>query len=180
MDCSFRVVSTHSRCTIGGMAGNNSCGAKSIRYGLMADNVIAIDAILADGARCQFGPDWPADATGPDGIAQLARRLKAIGVKEATEMAARFPRQLRRVGGYNIDALTPAAAASGRGESARLLVGSEGTLAFSPRLRLSCSRSSRARSSRASVNFRPFAPRWRRPRTSSPSVPERWSSSTAR
>src|SRR6202011_3719468 len=49
--------STHARCTIGGMAGNNSCGAKSIRYGLMADNVMAIDAILADGARCQFGPD---------------------------------------------------------------------------------------------------------------------------
>lgn len=58
--------STHSRATIGGMAGNNSCGAKSIRYGLMADNVIAIDAILADGARCQFGPDWPAEAAGPD------------------------------------------------------------------------------------------------------------------
>jgi FAD/FMN-containing dehydrogenase/Fe-S oxidoreductase len=128
--------STHSRCTIGGMAGNNSCGAKSIRYGLMADNVIAIDAILANGARCQFGPDWPADTTGPDGIAQLARRLKAIGVKEAAEIAARFPRQLRRVGGYNIDALTPAAAASGRANPARLLVGSEGTLAFSAALRL--------------------------------------------
>ncbi len=41
--------STHARCTIGGMAGNNSCGSKSIRYGLMADNVPAIDAILADG-----------------------------------------------------------------------------------------------------------------------------------
>ena len=62
--------STHSRCTIGGMAGNNSCGAKSIRYGLMADNVTAIDAILADGARCRFGPDWPAEAAGPDGIAE--------------------------------------------------------------------------------------------------------------
>ncbi|MEO9191330.1 MAG: FAD-binding oxidoreductase, partial [Acetobacteraceae bacterium] len=41
--------STHARATIGGMAGNNSCGSKSIRYGLMADNVRAIDAILADG-----------------------------------------------------------------------------------------------------------------------------------
>src|SRR6476661_772143 len=47
--------STHARCTIGGMAGNNSCGSKSIRYGLMADNVRAIDAILADGARHRFG-----------------------------------------------------------------------------------------------------------------------------
>jgi FAD/FMN-containing dehydrogenase len=49
--------STHARCTIGGMAANNSCGGKSIRYGLMADNVASIDAILADGARFRFGPD---------------------------------------------------------------------------------------------------------------------------
>ena len=48
--------STMARCTIGGMAGNNSCGSKSIRYGLMADNVLAIDALLADGARFRFGP----------------------------------------------------------------------------------------------------------------------------
>src|SRR3984957_14178831 len=47
--------STHARCTIGGMAGNNSCGPKSIRYGLMADNVRAIDAILADGTQHKFG-----------------------------------------------------------------------------------------------------------------------------
>ena len=47
--------STHSRCTIGGMAGNNSCGSKSIRYGLMADNVNAITAILADGTQHRFG-----------------------------------------------------------------------------------------------------------------------------
>ena len=52
--------STHARCTIGGMAANNSCGSKSIRYGLMADNVAAIDAILAGGARfasVPIGPD---------------------------------------------------------------------------------------------------------------------------
>ena len=47
--------STHARCTIGGMAGNNSCGGKSIRYGLMADNVLSIDALLADGSRFRFG-----------------------------------------------------------------------------------------------------------------------------
>ncbi|HEY0419203.1 MAG TPA: FAD-binding oxidoreductase, partial [Acetobacteraceae bacterium] len=47
--------STHARCSIGGMAGNNSCGSKSIRYGLMADNVRAIDAILADGTQHKFG-----------------------------------------------------------------------------------------------------------------------------
>ena len=129
--------STHARCTIGGMAGNNSCGSKSIRYGLMADNVRAIDAILADGTRHRFGvlPD-NLGADVPAGIADLIQRLRALGAAEAEEIAARFPTQLRRVGGYNIDALTPAARAAGRDNLARLLVGSEGTLAFSAALEL--------------------------------------------
>jgi FAD/FMN-containing dehydrogenase/Fe-S oxidoreductase len=129
--------STHARCTIGGMAGNNSCGSKSIRYGLMADNVTAIDAILADGSRHRFAA--LADNAGeaiPAGIAELIQRLRALGAAEAEEIAARFPRQLRRVGGYNIDALTPAASAAGRDNLARLLVGSEGTLAFSAAIEL--------------------------------------------
>jgi len=132
--------STHARCTIGGMAGNNSCGSKSIRYGLMADNVTAIDAILADGTRRRF--DFVADNLGPDGpprIADLVSRLRALGAAEAEEIAARFPTVLRRVGGYNIDALTPAARASGRDNLARLLVGSEGTLAFSAAIELALS-----------------------------------------
>lgn len=129
--------STWARCTIGGMAGNNSCGSKSIRYGLMADNVRAIDAILADGTRFNFGA-LP-DNLGPDvpgQVAELISRLRAIGAREAEEIAARFPAQLRRVGGYNLDALTPNARAKGRGSLARLLVGSEGTLAFSAALDL--------------------------------------------
>jgi FAD/FMN-containing dehydrogenase/Fe-S oxidoreductase len=129
--------STWQRCTIGGMAGNNSCGSKSIRYGLMADNVTAIDALLADGSRFAFGelPDnLGADIPAP--AAELIQRLRALGAREAEEIAARFPNQLRRVGGYNIEALTPAARAEGRGNLARLLVGSEGTLAFSAALDL--------------------------------------------
>ena len=124
--------STHARCTIGGMAGNNSCGSKSIRYGLMADNVSAIDAILADGSRHRFGaiPD-NLGADTPSYIVDLIQRLRLLGATEAEEIAARFPKQLRRVGGYNIDVLTPAARAAGRENLARLLVGSEGTLAFS-------------------------------------------------
>ena len=129
--------STHARCTIGGMAGNNSCGAKSIRYGLMADNVTAIDAILADGTRHHFGklpdnigPDIPAN------IAELIQRLRALGAAEAEEIAARFPHQLRRVGGYNIEVLTPVARLAGGENLARLLVGSEGTLAFSAAIEL--------------------------------------------
>jgi len=129
--------STNARCTLGGMAGNNSCGSKSIRYGLMADNVRAIDAILADGTRHRFGslPDMPgADVPAP--IAALIGRLRALGAAEAEEIAARFPQQLRRVGGYNIEVLTPAARQQGRENLARLLVGSEGTLAFSAALHL--------------------------------------------
>ncbi|MBN8872610.1 MAG: FAD-binding protein [Rhodospirillales bacterium] len=129
--------STHARCTIGGMAGNNSCGSKSIRYGLMADNVQAIDAILADGTRHRFGtvPDNLGSDT-PAPIAELIQRLRSLGAAEAEEIAARFPKQLRRVGGYNIDVLTPAARAAGRENLARLLVGSEGTLAFSAAIEL--------------------------------------------
>lgn len=129
--------STWARCTIGGMAGNNSCGSKSIRYGLMADNVLAIDALLASGERHTFGevPD-NLGAGMPAGVAALVQSLRALGAAEAEEIAARFPKQLRRVGGYNIEALTPAARAEGRGNLARLLVGSEGTLAFSASLDL--------------------------------------------
>jgi len=129
--------STHARCTIGGMAGNNSCGSKSIRYGLMADNVLAIDAILADGTRHKFGllPD-NIGADVPLGIADLIQRLRALGAAEAEEIATRFPSQLRRVGGYNIDILTPVARLAGEENLARLLVGSEGTLAFSAALEL--------------------------------------------
>ena len=120
--------STWQRCTIGGMAGNNSCGSKSIRYGLMADNVRGIEAILADGSRHYFGEGSP--------NTELVARLHALGEREAAEIATRFPEQLRRVGGYNLDALTPEARRNGRGNLARLLVGSEGTLGFSAALDL--------------------------------------------
>jgi FAD/FMN-containing dehydrogenase/Fe-S oxidoreductase len=132
--------STHARCTIGGMAGNNSCGSKSIRYGLMADNVRSIDAILADGTQHKFGllpGNIGADV--PRGIAELIQRLRALGAAEAEEIAARFPSQLRRVGGYNIDVLTPVARLAGQENLARLLVGSEGTLAFSAAIELALS-----------------------------------------
>ena len=74
--------STHARCTIGGMAGNNSCGSKSIRYGLMADNVSAIDAILANGAQHRFAAPGP-NAADPR-IAALLADMQALGLAEAT------------------------------------------------------------------------------------------------
>ncbi len=129
--------STQARCTIGGMAANNSCGSKSIRYGLMADNVLAIDAILADGTRYGFGAvSGNLGEPAPERIADLIQTLRSLGAREADEIASRFPKQLRRVGGYNIDALTPSARATGRDNLARILVGSEGTLAFSAALTL--------------------------------------------
>ena len=132
--------STHARCTIGGMAGNNSCGSKSIRYGLMADNVRAIEAILADGSTHRFATlAGNLDAKTPPAIAELIQRLRTLGAAEAEEIAARFPSQLRRVGGYNIEVLTPAARLAGQENLARLLVGSEGTLAFSAALELALS-----------------------------------------
>ncbi len=121
-------VSTASRATIGGMAANNSCGGRSLRYGTTRDNVVSIDAILADGAAMHFGvqPNGSAlKANSREG--QLLRDLKALGAREAGEIAARFPKVQRRVGGYNLDALVP----SEKGNNfAHLLVGSEGTLAF--------------------------------------------------
>ncbi len=128
--------STQARCTIGGMAANNSCGAKSIRYGLMADNVRAIDAILADGTAHRFGPVSDNLGGMPANVAALVQTLRALGSAETEEIARRFPHQLRRVGGYNIEVLTPAARREGRENLARLLVGSEGTLAFSAALEL--------------------------------------------
>jgi FAD/FMN-containing dehydrogenase/Fe-S oxidoreductase len=129
-------VSTSSRATIGGMAGNNSCGGRSLRYGTMRDNTIAMRAALADGTLLRFAEQprnaalLNADAPGRD----LFRDMLALGEREAGEIAERFPRVQRRVGGYNLDALVPAA--SRPNNLAHLLVGSEGTLAFTTEVEL--------------------------------------------
>jgi FAD/FMN-containing dehydrogenase/Fe-S oxidoreductase len=130
--------STSSRATIGGMAGNNSSGAHSIQYGLMADNVLTIDAVLASGDSFCFG-GFPEDLDAPDvtpAYRDLLAPLYALGRDEADEIEARFPKVLRRVGGYNVDSLVPGAARTRGNAAARLMVGSEGTLAFSTALTL--------------------------------------------
>ncbi len=137
------------------MAGNNSCGAKSIRYGLMADNVLAIEAILADGSRRRF------DAAGPKD--DLAARLFALGEAEAAEIAARFPKVLRRVAAGNHRSPPPRGAAAGRGDLARLLVGSEGTLGFFASLTLQLFPIKPRNGCSASASSPPSARRWRQP-----------------
>ena len=131
-------VSTASRATIGGMAANNSCGGRSLRYGTMRDNVIAIDAVLADGTKGRFGPVAAGLSNLPAGslLRPLARSLLDIGLREVDEIEARFPKVQRRVGGYNLDAFAPNAPGH---NLAHILIGSEGTLGFSTRIELKLS-----------------------------------------
>ena len=130
-------VSTSSRATLGGMTGNNSCGARSLYYGPMRDNVAAIEALLPDGTPMHFGPVDPARLASnePDRVRDLTASLLNLGAREAEEIKARFPDLMRRVGGYNIDALMPDREIN----LAHLLVGSEGTLAYSNRIELKLS-----------------------------------------
>jgi FAD/FMN-containing dehydrogenase/Fe-S oxidoreductase len=130
--------STASRATIGGMTANNSSGARSIRYGIMADNVAGIDAVLADGTRAYFGEVGAsgdgaaaggtagADGAMPARYHELVERVRAIAAREADEIEARIPKVQRHVGGYAIQTVRPGA----RFNMAKLLVGSEGTLAY--------------------------------------------------
>ena len=129
-------ISTSSRATIGGMAGNNSCGGRSMRYGTMRDNVASIEALLADGTLAHFGSIGGSLKDVPSPLRPLAKDLLAIGAREADEIAERFPKVQRRVGGYNLDALVP-----GKNDInlAHVLVGGEGTLAFSTRIELKLS-----------------------------------------
>ncbi len=124
-------VSTGDRATIGGMTANNSCGARSIRYGNMVHNVRAIDALLADGTEAHFGevPSNLGEDVQPERYRNLVSDMRALHHREAEEIDARIPKLLRKVGGYNIDMLSPNGPGSGH-NMANLLVGSEGTLAF--------------------------------------------------
>ncbi|MCK1743534.1 FAD-binding protein [Bradyrhizobium sp. 139] len=128
-------VSTASRATIGGMAGNNSCGGRSLRYGTMRDNTLSMEAALADGTLNRFGEVSRdlSDFDASDSARALCRDMLDLGAREAEEIAARFPKVQRRVGGYNLDALVPRNAPN---NMAHLLVGSEGTLAFTTKVEL--------------------------------------------
>ncbi len=116
-------VATSSRATIGGMIGNNSCGARSIIYGRTVDHVLSVDMVLADGSTCTWGGGaFPADGA-------LARQCEdtvaAVARDYADEIAARFPKVARRNGGYALDRLR---LVNGRVNVETIISGSEGTL----------------------------------------------------
>ncbi|MBX9907584.1 MAG: FAD-binding protein [Beijerinckiaceae bacterium] len=116
--------STASRCTIGGMTGNNSSGARSLRYGKTVDNVIAMKAMFHDGEPFALG-DGPVGDNASARARDLMTRMLRLADGHRAEIEAIFPKVQRRVGGYNLDELLPA-----NPNLSHLLVGSEGTLAI--------------------------------------------------
>ncbi len=122
-------ISTASRATVGGMMANNSSGARSVLYGKTIDHVLEQEVVLADGSIVQFRPLAP-DAV--DAIcrqetfeARCYREVRRLASVHAAEIDRRFPKVLRRVGGYNLDAFVDPVAPL---NLAKLMVGSEGTL----------------------------------------------------
>ncbi len=118
---------THSRCTLGGMIGNNSCGVHGLLGGKVVDNVESLDVVLYDGTRLTVGPTSPdqlkslMDSGGR--IGKIYKGLASIRDRYADRIRQKFPRIPRRVSGYNLDELLPET----NFNVARALVGSEGT-----------------------------------------------------
>ena len=136
-------VSTSAQATIGGMAGNNSCGSRSLFYGNMVHNVAAIDAVLADGNIEHFGELHEHPEAGRSArYREILNGIRAICEREKDEIATRFPQLLRRVAGYNLDIFAPRDPLGYNTpvpNLAHLLVGSEGTLAYFKSLELKLS-----------------------------------------
>jgi FAD/FMN-containing dehydrogenase/Fe-S oxidoreductase len=129
-------VSTGAQATLGGMAGNNSCGSRSIAYGNMVHNVLGIDAWLGDGSVASFSHFHDASGTAQK-IGTLAESLAQTHRAEIERM---WPKVMRRVAGYNLDIFCNQSerpyTSDGSVNLAHLLVGSEGTLALTKSLTL--------------------------------------------
>ncbi|MGI5455747.1 FAD-binding and (Fe-S)-binding domain-containing protein [Streptomyces sp. CA-249302] len=106
--------STHSRCTLGGMIGNNSCGSHSVAWGTTADSVSELDVLTARGQRLRLGQGWEG---APEGLRPLVEG-------ELARLRTGFPDLPRRISGYALDALLP----ENHTDVARSFCGSEGTL----------------------------------------------------
>jgi FAD/FMN-containing dehydrogenase/Fe-S oxidoreductase len=121
---------THTRCTLGGMIGNNSCGVHSIMAGVTADNIEALDVVLYDGRRLRVSRgDHAIEGPGAD---ELTRKLVELRDRYAGAIRERFPRIPRRISGYNLDRLLP----ENGFDVAAALVGTESTCALT--LRAEC------------------------------------------
>src|SRR5690606_13356089 len=120
-------TSTGDRATLGGMIGTNAAGSRSCRYGMTVDHVLALDVVLADGSRARLAPVERATAAagGASTPARLLAGLADLATRHADAIAADFPPHWRRAGGYRLDRLVD----GDRLDPARVVVGSEGTLA---------------------------------------------------
>lgn len=118
---------THSRCTLGGMIGNNSCGPHSMLAGKTVENVVELEILTSDGASFWVGPTSEAELTHiinkGDRRAEIYRQLRTLRDEYADEIRDKYPDIKRRVSGYNLDQLLP----ENGFNVARALVGSEGT-----------------------------------------------------
>jgi FAD/FMN-containing dehydrogenase/Fe-S oxidoreductase len=119
---------THFNCTLGGMIGNNSCGATAQRTGKTVDNIHALEVILQDGTRFRAGrttdEEYARIEARGDRRAEVYRTLRHLRDEHGDEIRRRFPDIPRRVSGYNLDSLLPEYGF----DIGRFLVGSEGTL----------------------------------------------------
>ncbi|MBC7468132.1 MAG: FAD-binding protein, partial [Ramlibacter sp.] len=138
-------VSTSAQATLGGMAGNNSCGSRSIAYGNMVHNVLGAQAWTADGALHDFG--LFEDSTGR--ARTIGERVRQLAIELAPEIDANWPKVLRRVAGYNLDIFRNQNerpyTSDGSVNLAHLLIGSEGTLALTKSLTLQLAELPRAK-----------------------------------
>ena len=114
--------STHSRCTLGGMIGNNACGSHSVAWGKTVDNVASLDVLTYRGERLTLGPGGPVNGAVP-AEGSIPARLHELGERMADHVRASFPDLTRRVSGYNLDQLVP----GGDFDLAKAMVGTEGT-----------------------------------------------------
>jgi len=119
---------THMNCTLGGMIGNNSCGATAQRTGKVVDNIAALEVLLYDGTRFWCGPttdeEYAAIERRGDQQARIYRQLRQLRDQYHDQITAGYPKIPRRVSGYNLDSLLPEHGF----DVAGLLVGSESTL----------------------------------------------------
>jgi FAD/FMN-containing dehydrogenase len=123
-------TSTSDVATLGGMVGNNSAGMRSLVYGMTSDQVLRLRCVLASGETVDLDPLDRDEATRrarhADALARLLRGAMEIGERYGDEIRRRFPKMIRRVSGYGLDALIDSETL----DLTRLICGSEGTLAI--------------------------------------------------